>query len=312
MSDFPPLSSDIEFALVRFHLELQERFSLGPAEILGLRRDLWNAARQVLGDRGDERFASLFEPPLSEDPVALRRFQRPGPPFALLPEPSHAGVYDLGDRYVLRVSFWGQGIQKAGDFARVLQRLGELGLHHGQGRFELVAIDAETAAGECIPVWSEGQGVDSLVLPINDLSWWLGRSFPPSAVCLEFITPARLLSQGRPLFGGDFRRIFPFILRRVTSMLYAHCGREVLDDPSPLLAASALVRETQNHLRWQDWRTLGGAEQAQDLGGLRGSVKLEGDALKVLDWILRVGSLMNVGKGASFGAGRFLLREPSP
>jgi hypothetical protein len=47
----------------------------------------------------------------------------------------------------------------------------------------------------------------------------------------------------------------------------------------------------------------------QDLGGIIGSVRLEGETLQSVFGILRVGSLMNVGKGAAFGAGCFRLRE---
>jgi hypothetical protein len=74
-----------------------------------------------------------------------------------------------------------------------------------------------------------------------------------------------------------------------------------------LLATADGVHEVQNALRWQDWRTLEGGVAAQELGGIIGSVRLEGENLQSLFGILRVGSLMNVGKGAAFGAGCFRL-----
>jgi hypothetical protein len=226
-----------------------------------------------------------------------------------LPHPDCERDFDAGDRLEITVSFWGEGIQSVGDFARVLQALGRIGFHRGRGIFELAAIEAEDASGNRVTIRREKEGFHLLALPINEVGWWLNRVAEPAAVVLEFLTPARLLSQGRPLFKLDFRRLFPFVLRRATSMLYTHCGREVAKDPGLLLAVADGVQEVQNALRWEDWRTLEGVGPAHDLGGIIGSVRLEGEALRSLFGILRLGSLMNVGKGAAFGAGSFRLRE---
>jgi hypothetical protein len=303
------LPANIEFALLHFHLEFQERLRLSLAELLRLRRELLMAAGQTLGDRTSERFQALFDPPLPDDPVALRRFQRPSPPFAILAHPEPERDFDAGDRLEITVSFWGRGGNLVGDFVRVLQALGKIGFHRGQGAFELVAIEAEDPSGNRVALWQEQERLHLLAPPVNEVNWWLKSIAEPTVVVLEFLTPARLMSQGRPLFKLDFRRLFPFILRRVTSMFYTHCRREVVDDPAWLLAAADRVHEAQNTFSWQDWRTLEGWGQAQDLGGIIGSIRLEGESLERLLWILRVGSLMNVGKGAAFGAGCYCLRD---
>jgi ferredoxin len=239
----------------------------------------------------------------------LLRFQRPGPPFALLPELWRETHFDAGDRFEMAASFWGRGVHALADFARVLQSLGKVGFHRSQGVFELVTIEAEDAGGSRSPIWREGEGLQNLAPPINEVGWWLSRQSEPAAILLEFLTPARLMAKDRPLFKINFHRLFPFLLRRVTGMLYAHCGREVIDDPGRLLAAAVQVRAVESSFCWHDWRTLEGPESFQDLGGISGSVRLEGDALQDVLGILRIGSLMNVGKGAAFGAGHFHLRE---
>lgn len=304
-------SSNIEFVLAHFYLEFQQEFHLGLAELLRLRRDLLTAAHQVLGNRYSKRFQNLFDPPLADDPVALRRFQRPSPPFAILPAPTDIRDYDAGDRFDMTVSFWGRGGRLLDDFSLVLKELGRAGYHRGNGPFELVSIETEDSSGSRTPLWNKNDGFRLLSPSFNEVAWWLSRNFMSDSVRLDFLTPARLISQGRPLFNGNFKRLFPFILRRASSMLYAHCGCEVIDDPESLLAAASAVCEEENSLRWQDWRTLEGQGEVQDLGGIVGSVSLSGEALpEVLD-ILRLASLMNVGKGAAFGAGRFRLCETS-
>jgi hypothetical protein len=119
-------------------------------------------------------------------------------------------------------------------------------------------------------------------------------------------TPARLLSVNRPLFRPTFQRLLPFILRRVTSLLYT-CGDFELVDAEQLLKGAAPVQERENTLAWKDWRTLDGEEEKVEIGGIKGSVVLSGEGLLDILWLLNIGSLCNVGKGASYGAGHFLL-----
>lgn len=306
MIEIPRKLREVEFVVAHFQLEFQDSYRMTAEVALRLRRDLHQVARHALAIRD---FAALFDPPLSSDPVALRRHQRPGPPFVLLPSGGEPGLFEPGDQFDLTVVFWGDGVRRLGDFAMVLKCLGPLGLHRGEGPFELVSIEAEDPAGVRLPVWRGGD-LSRLAPPISDACWWL-ETCPPAgtSLCLEFFTPARLVSRGKPLFRTSFARLFPFVLRRVTSMLHAHCDVDVVADAAPLLAAAANAVEIENRLAWEDWRVLGGTGRSQDLGGLGGAVCLEGDSLAEISWVLHLGSLMNVGKGAAFGAGRYGLRS---
>lgn len=312
MSNLPVFPPGSEFSLLYFELEFQEAYRVTLEALLRLRRDLRTAACLCLGGAGDERFAALFEPPLPADPAALRRYQKPGPPFVILLEPDCQRDYETGDRLELSVVFWGRGIQLIADFAGVVQALGRTGLHRGEGRFELTAVSAQDPAGNRRSLWREGEEFGRLAPPVNEVGWWLERARDLDPLLLEFVTPARLLSAGRPLFRVSFRQLFPFILRRVTAMHYFHCGIELVDDPEPLLSAADRVEELENRLVWQDWRTLEGPEQAQELGGVVGSVRLAGETLAEILWVVRLGTLMNLGKGASFGAGRYRLQANRP
>ena len=316
MLDFPRELKGVEFSLALFQLEFQETCQVSWESLLRLRRGLRQAAVHVLiegevsATTGRERFAALFDPPLPEDPVALRRYQKPAPPFVILPERGLAAGYEAGDVLELPVVFWGRGIHCLADFARTLQVLGSSGLHQGEGLFELAGIEAVDSAGQHRTVWQEGAALDRLAPPLCDACWWMGTAAASGPTLkLEFATPARLLSRGKPLFRISFAHMFPFILRRVTSMVYAHCGVEVVTDPHPLLAASRQVVVSDNQLVWEDWRSLEGDGGRQDLGGIGGSVTLGGDALAQICWVLNLGSLLNLGKGATFGAGHYGLRK---
>jgi len=309
MIEYPEAISHLEFVCARFVFEFQESIDLDLERLLRLRRDLRTTARQVLDEADDDpnAFNDLFDPPLAPDPVALKKFQRPGPAFVLQPDPHQCRLLDCGDPMDLRVVFWGKGITRLSHFARVLKKLGHKGLHNGEGRFELIQIFAENAAQEDVELWSFGQSLETLTPPLTPLAWHLDQKIDDDhPLLLEFVTPARLISHGKPLFAPDFDQLFPFVLRRVSSMIHAQFGVEVVDDPQRYKEISRTqVHEIENSLAWVDWRTLEGFGGCQDLGGVSGALEIAGEGLRDIAWLLRIGALMNLGKGASFGAGYY-------
>ena len=120
------------------------------------------------------------------------------------------------------------------------------------------------------------------------------------------MTPTRLMVDGKPLRKPHFRQVFPFMLRRVTSMLYAHCGVELLDDASVLLEQVRQLDLVETNLHWHDWRSLAG-RPGLIIGGFVGDMVLQGQALEEVYWVLAVASLLGIGKAATYGAGQFVL-----
>jgi hypothetical protein len=313
--DSPETLAGVEFSRIHFLLEFQEPFRVNSAIILSLRRDLLRAARHALGvdrgGRGAEAFAALFDPPLFSDPVLVRRHQRPGPGFVLHPSPGELRAYDCGDTLRLPVVLLGSAVQQLGDLAATLQKLGRMGLGRGEGLFDLVAIEAEDPSGDLRCLWQEGSDLGQMAPPLIDIPWWLARrDFSGQEVSLEFLTPARLLSGGKPLFRPNFTQIFPFVLRRVTSMIAAHCHCEIVGDPDPLLRAARSLEEIDNTLEWRDYKLLERADRDQEIGGVVGSLRLAGEALDSILWVLHLGSLFNVGKNSAYGAGHYRLAAP--
>jgi hypothetical protein len=313
--DSPEVLAGVEFSCVHFLLEFQEPFALDLRTLLSLRIDLRRAARQALDvdgkGTGAEHFAALFDPPLSSDPVLVRRHQRPGPGFVIRSSLGEPRNYDCGQMLRLPVVLLGSAVQQLGYFAATLRQLGRMGLSRGEGLFDLVAIEAEDPSGNLLCLWKDGSVAVEMAPPIIGVPWWLDRrDFAGEEVCLEFITPARLLSAGKPLFRPNFSQIFPFVLRRVTSMIAAHCACEVLADPGPLLAAARSLEESDNRLEWRDYKILERADRDQEIGGIVGSLRLAGETLGAILWVMHLGSLLNVGKNSAYGAGSYRLSAP--
>ena len=75
---------DIEFAEISFHYHLDTPRVLPAYPELMLRPVLHQAGMEILDP---DPFERLFTPALPDDPTALRRYQRPAPPFAFQPRP---------------------------------------------------------------------------------------------------------------------------------------------------------------------------------------------------------------------------------
>ncbi|MDY0191189.1 MAG: CRISPR system precrRNA processing endoribonuclease RAMP protein Cas6 [Desulfuromonas sp.] len=306
-----------EFVKIQCDLCFGESIVVDLPTLLRLRRGIRAAAQFVLPSgqssaAGTNRFAKLLEPTPASDPVARRQHQKIGPAFVLQHNNNSIGSYNRGDILSLETIIWGGDIEIVRDFILVLQALGRVGLRYDAGRFEVVAVRGENSAQQWQQVWTSGDPLETLVVPMRDGAWWLeSYAIEREEVCLEFMTPARLIKNGKPLFKASFRQLFPFILRRVTAMLYGHCWVDLPLDAQGLFDTAEQLEEVTNNLRWCDWRELHGIHRQQPLGGVNGNIVVRGNNLSELVPYIYLGSLMNLGKNAAYGAGCYVVR-PMP
>lgn len=306
---WPEALQQVDIVQARFDLEFVSLCQAQPADFLGIGRRLRVAARQAL-DANDgvaaRNWQMLFQPALSDDPVARRKFQKPAPAFVVTMPIMQARAFAVGDRLELEVLFIGTGIPLIHDFLRSLVQLGRLGLVNGEGRFDVTAVHHRQSDQATGLAWRQGEPLESLTCAVQPLNWLLQRESVTSKVTVKYLTPTRLMVDGKPLRKPGFSKVLPFMLRRATSMLSAHGGVEVLDDPARVLELAREVEALDVRLHWQDWRTLS-TNQGMAVGGFVGDMILAGRVLEELYWVLAVAALFGIGKGATYGAGRFSL-----
>lgn len=312
----PPELAGADCSRIRFYLDFLSPCTLPAGALLRLRRPLRRAAGlafQADSDGGRERSARLFDPSPSFDPVASRKFQKPAPPFVICPSVLAARSLDVGDRLELEVLFVGAGIPSIGDFLACLEVLGQNGLSQGEGRFEVTEAASLGLQGETRLCWRQTTRGDEAPVPdVHTLEMLLqevGSLSPP--LRLEMMTPARLVSREQVLRSPTFPQLFAFMLRRVTSMLHAHCHVELLQAPQEVEALQALaaqVKVSSAAWEWRDWREMGAGRPIETIGGTVGSLRLAGPEWENLAWVLGLGALFGIGKGAAYGAGRYGLQ----
>jgi hypothetical protein len=307
--DIPAALHAVDYVRICFLLEFLEECSLDIRVFLGLRGLLRSMARQVCkgsGPDGMRRYRLLFEPETSHDPVALKKFQKPSPPFVFQLKPFVSRTFVAGERFELEVLLLGNSIPLVGDFWACLRSLGNFGLVDGRGKFKVVGISAAGEDGKTQQVWRSNVRFDQIAPPIATIGSWLEcQALPGEDLIMNFAIPTRLMAGGRPLRQPTFAQVFPFMLRRVTSMLHAHADCEPVQDVNALMKAAAAVSVSTRSFQWHDWKDLGGNRQVDTIGGFTGHCHLTGETLGEILWVIAVASLFGIGKGAAYGAGRF-------
>ena len=133
---------------------------------------------------------------------------------------------------------------------------------------------------------------------------------PPSAgtsITLTFLTPTRLIHDGENASPAEFHVLFRNVLRRVNFLNHFHSGGKLGDVTAALIAEAQLVRTVDSRLRWREWdRYSARQDRRVPMGGFVGEVRYEEELARLLPW-LGIGEWVHVGKGVTFGLGRYRL-----
>jgi CRISPR-associated endoribonuclease Cas6 len=125
------------------------------------------------------------------------------------------------------------------------------------------------------------------------------------AVTLRFLTPARIRLQDDLVLDLDFPIFFKSLLRRVDALSYFHCGHSIDGDFKDLIQKSGTIRTENRELTWYDWERYSNRQETRmKLGGFVGEITFSGDLAPFMPFI-QIGEYIHVGKGTSFGLGKY-------
>ena len=241
---------------------------------------------------------TLLGQPLSPDPAALKRHQKPPLPFAfqfpLVPGSGAGALFEIG------LTLVGTAVPLAPLCVSALELLlrgdaGPTGLVAAVERVESVGYFRE----RCL-LLEEGESPEEWATPellsagaIRDT-----RILSPDRLCITYVTPLKLVQDGRPLTSFAFSPFFRTLMRRVTSLAATYGDGELEGDFRWLARQSETVQIAREGPRLVSWDSKG------KLAGLLGEVELVGQLEEFLP-ILLMGEYLNTGKGAAFGLGQF-------
>jgi hypothetical protein len=249
-------------------------------------------------------YSIFFESPPTDPQVAARYNALPHP-YVLEPDIDAPRSVEPGEPLTLGINLIGPAISLVPYLIHALKRAGELGLGRRGGRFALNELQQEAGLGSNAwePVYTRAGGELRRPPPRP-------AALPPApaTVSMRLETPLRIKHQGR--FVGPAQLTAPHLLRALSSRLailsdaYGPVPGQL--DSDSVALASRQVELIDKDLRWHEWtRYSSRQDTAMQMGGLLGQLSLAGDGLQTLWPLLWFGQWALVGKGTSFGLGRY-------
>jgi len=236
----------------------------------------------------------VFAQQLSNDPSAVKRFQKPALPFIFtFPSPHDLDGSQAETECSLVVM--GQAIacidMLLDGFRDILLSFDaevlRIGSQDYQGNVHLLDEGIRHNRPENMIVLSSNDLVDNFVMPNSDLQ-------------IRLLSPLRLFEDGHFVGRFDFSRFARSLLRRVSSMAYYYGAYEFTCDYKELSRqADAVVCVDENF-------TLV-ANKDLRIKGIMGHGSFQGDLCGLLPFLI-VGEYVHVGKGSTFGMGAYEVR----
>lgn len=185
--------------------------------------------------------------------------------------------------------------------ALAVERMAATGLGQARHRFALDRVRCQAPDGE----WHDLR--PSQAPPASATASQPPPAAPPRAV-LRFLTPTRIKIRDHLASSIAPRALVFNILRRTLELAHFHVpGAEIDWTFRPLLDHASSIRVLSSDFRWHDWQRYSNRQQTKmSMGGFIGTLEIEGD-LGPLWPLLAAAEILHVGKGATFGLGKFAL-----
>jgi len=152
------------------------------------------------------------------------------------------------------------------------------------------------------------QAGDNLVKPVDraiTLDDCRTVTCPPGPLRISFLTQTRLKHGEAFVRRPEFHVLFRRLLGRLSSMARFHCGGALDVDFRGLIDSAQRVRLAQADTRWTRWaRYSSRQDRRMEWEGLVGDAVYEGDLRPFWPYLV-FGQWAHVGKGATFGLGRY-------
>jgi CRISPR-associated endoribonuclease Cas6 len=252
----------------------------------------------------------VFDTPVPDGATRMRKYETAPHPFVVLPPLERQTSYQPGETLTFGWTLIGKGADYLPYFIYAFERLGErYGLGKGRGRFLVESVCWLTPEDEPMVIYRGAEKTLQSTFRLLNVHELAGRTAAGlgDSLTLRFLTPTRLVYGGSLTDSLHFHVLLRVLLRRLSNLAYFHCGTDLQLDFRGLIAAAEQIQTAESRLRWYDWERYSSRQDARmKLGGFLGRVTYTGDLQPFMP-LLWLGSYVHVGKGTSFGLGKYVI-----
>ena len=287
-------------------------------------------------------YSYVFETPPPNGATVMRKYRAVPHPFIIEPPPEKRMGYKPGNELNFGLTLIGKAIDYLPYFIYTFDELGNIGIGKGRGKYTLKAVwqkrtnsspaassrtipteendiqiyssdtkkltsfNPETLAITPSPLMGEGKGEGD---PSTNTKSPNDKDNHKSALTLNFLTPTRIYYCGNLTCDLEFNILIRQLLRRISMLSYFHCGVDPSQwDFKGIINKSKDVTIRNKSLRWHNWQRYSARqEQKINMGGFVGDITYEGNLAPFLA-LIKAGEILHVGKGSTFGLGRYEMR----
>jgi hypothetical protein len=250
----------------------------------------------------------VFETSPPPDSSKMRRYNTAPHPFVLIVEENstapNPNVANSG--YRLGLTLFGRGNRHLPYLIHAFIRAGEHGIGHRRQTFQLLEVQQREDFSQ--DRWLTIFQPDKTLSPRPERVPVI--PLVPKTARIHFQTPLRLKRDGRNVRPQDFSfaDLFGNLLRRLSMLTYFHTETPLEVDFAGLMVKARAVRFRHADLYWQDWTRYSSRQQTtMQMGGLQGTIVLDGDQIAPFWAYLWLGQWTHAGKNTSMGLGRYQL-----
>jgi hypothetical protein len=262
-------------------------------------------------------YYTVFETKVPKERAQQLRIGADAPhPFVLEPPMTERQYFQPGITISYGLTLFGSAIEKLPFFVYAFMILGEdLGLGKGRGRFKLLSVVDEKGKN----IYDDGNLSGGFAI-VSGREVLESAGTDDGTITMKFQTPVRMKTawkrDGQGLLNAiasddDFRLLLKAVYHRayVLTQLY---GDNPVQQPYdshalPLLGSDIQLKESRTH--WLDWtRYSSRQKQEMQLGGMLGTVSFTGKTGQYLP-LFKLGEYLHIGKGSTFGLGKYQLLE---
>lgn len=250
-------------------------------------------------------YSYIFETPSPANRPDREQYNPAPHPFVILPPLDKKTCYAPGETISFTLTLIGKALDYVPYFIYTFHELGESGIGRARGRFKLQRVLRMNGAEHRLVYDGEGK---ILTGAYEATSWQtIVEKHPHTrpAVTLRFLTPVRIRLKDDLVLDLDFPIFFKSLVRRIEALASFHCGGTPESTIKDLIRKSAAIQTQQRALTWYDWERYSNRQETKmKLGGFVGDITFAGDLGPFMPYML-LGEYIHVGKGTSFGLGKY-------
>ena len=258
-------------------------------------------------------YSYVFETPPPSNTEIMKKYTAAPHPFVILPPADEKTLYRKDEYFTFNLTLIGKATEYLPYFIYTFDELGKVGIGRGRGKYNLERVSALHKNGKC-KLKEIYQAEKKILKSGHEIIKWQDLIHNESLsnkneLKLKFHTPTRIKYHEDLVLDLEFHILIRNLLRRISTLSYFHCGNKLDIDFKGLINEAEKIETTSNSLSWKDWERYSNRQETKmKMGGFVGEIIFEGNLEIFLPFIM-LGEYIHVGKGTSFGLGKYSIKQ---